>query len=77
LTALSLARQDWQIHQAKAATAALAIAKKLMPIPGITGDELIRQIREACPRIDVLAIFRGAAGRSHWPGEHSALGKAI
>jgi CheY-like chemotaxis protein len=72
LMALSLARharkigQEWQIRKADDAASAMAAVKDLscglnvlvtdIQMPEVTGEELIRQVRQACPLIDVLAI---------------------
>ena len=69
LMATALAKHDWQIHQARDAEAALALAAGLhcglnvlvtdLVMPGMAGEELIRRIRTTCPHIDVVA-FSGA-----------------
>jgi DNA-binding response OmpR family regulator len=66
LMAVALAREGWQIYQAKDATTALETGKTLacglnvlvtdIEMPGMPGDELIRHIRKLCPYVDVLAI---------------------
>ena len=75
LMAMALARQGWQIYQAKDAVTAVTTAKGLkcglnllitdIDMPGIAGDELIRQIRKMCPLVDVLAISGALPESSH------------
>lgn len=66
LMALKLRRVGWQVHAAASAAEALQVAGRLachlnllvtdIQMPGMSGDELIRRIRQACPYVDVLAI---------------------
>lgn len=72
LMATSLSRyarrfqHNWQIHPFTDAASVLSAARELrcginllvtdVQMPGIPGDELIRQIRRTCPHIDVLAV---------------------
>jgi DNA-binding response OmpR family regulator len=62
----ALAHEGWEVYRANDGGTALAIAKTMgcglnivvtdICMPGIDGNELIRQMRKMCPYVDVLAI---------------------
>jgi two-component system, cell cycle sensor histidine kinase and response regulator CckA len=61
-----LRRNGYDVHSAASASQALQKAQELscglnilitdIVMPGMTGDELVRSIRQICPYVDVLAV---------------------
>lgn len=61
-----LRRHGYEVHQANDAHTALQTAEKLscglnlvitdVAMPEVSGDELVRQIRQKCPYVDVLLV---------------------